>query len=1125
MQLKVFGLRFSTLLTMKLLILLTIIACLQSSARGFGQPVTLSLENAPLEKAFKEIKKQTGYSFVYTRVQLKNTLPINCQVKNGNLKEVLELCFRNQPLSYLIEDRYIVVQTKFAVEHPISFSQILRDVSGKIINEDGDALPSVTVTAKHSKKVTITNEQGEFTLKDLANDDVLLITMVGYLNREISVSNQGNLLISLKLAIGSLDETIVIGYGKTTRRYNVGSISKISAEEIGKQPVSNPLSSLQGLVPGLVVTSTSGVPGAAIKIQIRGQNSLNPNPDASGINPLDQPLFIIDGVPFAPQNSNINQFSSIAAPPSGTTAIYNNPYGGLSPFNTLNPSDIESIEVLRDASETAIYGSRGANGVILITTKRGKPGKTNLGLNVYRGISHVTRAMDLMNTQQFLEMRREGFRNDGAAPTLNPGRSYAPDLLIFDSTRYTDWKEFFLGGSATTTDINGVISGGTAHTQFLIGSGYHHETYIYPGDFGSYRATVNINLHHQSADKRFSVDFSSNFSYSKNNSSGSEDALKAFTLAPNFPSLENPDGSLRWSYNNFNLIENPLAYLKQKYTASNTNLISHFLLSYTLSPGLTVKSSIGYNNLSGDEIAQKPKSTQPPTNNPISYSNFGYSNYRTWVIEPQLDYTKSIGKFKMSILFGSTTQKNTNSGVITEASNYANDDLMGSISAAGATRTMDQFSEYKYAGFFGRGNFIWDKKFILTITGRRDGSSRFGSGRQFGNFGSVGGGWLFSEDSLFKNNLPWVSYGKIRANYGTTGSDGVGDYQFMSRWGIAGNPIQGSSGYQPQNLPNSKFSWSITKKFEAGLDLGFLKDKIVLSTTWFVNRCGNQLVTFALPSQTGFPGVTANFPALVQNKGIEFQITSTNISNKHFRWVTSFNISAIRNKLVSFPGLAESSYAFIYVVGQSTSALKKYTLLGVDPANGNYVFATKTGTPTSTPNASTDRAVIGSLDPKFFGGLNNTITWKNLDVSFLFYFTKQLGANYLQQINIYPPGSSRVNQPVAALDRWQKSGDIASFQRYTYRSSGSPAANAASYFINSSGAYSDASFVRLRMLSITYKLNANFIQKAGLKECKIYMNAQNLFTITNYKGNDPETQSFYSLPSLKTVVGGIQFNF
>ncbi len=445
---------------MKLLILLTVVACFQVSGRGFGQRITLDLKDVSLEVVFKEIRKQTGYSFVYTREQVKRSQDVTIQVQNVDLNTVLDQCFRDQPLSYLIKDRYIVIQNKRNKPEVAGEKNFLIDVSGKVINESKEPLVGVTVFAKRSGKTSVTNENGEFSLQKIHEDDILVLTSIGYFKQEIEVNNRNQLLIQMDIAIGSLDETIVMAYGKTSQRLNTGNIAKISAEEISRAPVANPLAAMQGRVPGVTIVQSNGIPGSAFRILIRGRNSVQQG---------TEPLFVIDGVPFAPNNSNINNLASIAASSIGA---------GLSPFNSINPSDIESIEVLKDADATAIYGSRGANGVVLITTKKGNKGKAKINLKFYSGISKVTKVPRFLNTKEYLSMRRDAFQSDGiVADATN-----APDLLIWDTSRYTDFAKMLIGGTASIADFQGSISGGSKSTYYSFGLGLHRETTVLPGD-------------------------------------------------------------------------------------------------------------------------------------------------------------------------------------------------------------------------------------------------------------------------------------------------------------------------------------------------------------------------------------------------------------------------------------------------------------------------------------------------------------------------------------------------------------------------------------------------------------------------------------------------------------------
>jgi len=426
--------------------------CFQS----FSQKITVSLRGAGLEKVFRQIEKQSSYRFVYSEETLQNTLPVSVDIHNGTVEQVLSICFNNQPATYSINDKVIMVKAR-PVEREPADSAEYGVITGRVTNEQGEALEGATVTIKGHAQATATDRTGNFLLRTASAPVALIVTNIGYTSQEITFKGKSPLLAKLKSAINTLDETVVTGYGKTTRRLNTGNISSVTAEEIGRQPVSNPLAALEGRVPGLLITESNGYPGSSFKVQLRGQSSIGLTP---GILPPNDPLFVINGVPYAPNNNQINQINSAAG------------NGGLSPFNNINPSDIESIEILKDADATAIYGSRGANGVVLITTKKGKAGKTTVNINVYTGIQKALQSMDLLNTSQYVAMRKEALANDGAIPD----QSNAPDLLSWDTTRYTNWKKQFIGGTAHTTNAQLSLSGGNENTQFMLSTNYYRQT-------------------------------------------------------------------------------------------------------------------------------------------------------------------------------------------------------------------------------------------------------------------------------------------------------------------------------------------------------------------------------------------------------------------------------------------------------------------------------------------------------------------------------------------------------------------------------------------------------------------------------------------------------------------------
>lgn len=1104
---------------------LLIVALVQASAAGFSQ-VKLSEKNVPLEEVLKSIEKQTGVNFFYDRKNI-DAVKIDIKVSNATLKETLDKCLNGLHLTYEIKENAVYLYQKepsFIEKVKAALAAI--DVSGRILDEQNIPISGAIIQLKSGGKVATTDASGFFTLKNVDPKAIIVISFLGYEKKEVPAAVYiGN--IKLTVATSKLDEVQVIAYGTTTQRYSVGSQAKVSAEEIASQPVMNPLSALEGRVAGLLVTSNSGAPGAAVKIQIRGQNTIGSTPSNRIV--TDNPLFIIDGIPFAPQNASVNRVQGI----NDVNGV-GTPGAGISPFNTIDPASIESIEVLKDADATSIYGARGANGVILITTKQGKVGKTKFSGNLYTGVSTFTRTMPLLNTDQYLEMRREAFANDGITPSKTVGTSFAPDLLIYDTNRYTNYLNELYGKNSSMQNANLSLSGGDIMNTFYVGMNYGRQNYMFPGDFAENRLNGSMKLHHNSLNRKFNIDFSTSYNYDHNNVPGSPSILSAFTLPPNFPALTNPDGSLKWDYQGVNFSTyintgiNPLAYLKRSDNINQNGFLSSMLVSYELLPGLKIKSLMGYNTLTASEFSTYPIEAQNPgSSTRTSIATKSTNNFYTWNFEPQISYDKQFGKEKINVLVGSTLQKTDNNYVGISGSGFTNDLLLGSISSATTITPSDGDTPYKYNAGFGRINYTHDNKYIVDFTGRFDGSSRFSPGKQWGKFGSMGAGWIFSQENFFKKALPFISFGKLRGSYGTTGNDNVGNYQYTSNWSVLASSYlyNGGIGYLPKNLENPDYSWSTTKKLEAAVELGLFNDRIVMSTAWFRNRSDNQLVQYQLPSQTGFNVVTQNFQAEIQNTGWEFVLSGSVVKSQLFNWKTSFNLTVPQNKLISFPGLATSSYANYFIIGQPVSTIRGYKYAGVNPTTGLYQFQTTSGTLSSTPSAlnKDNQFILGNTDPKMYGGWRNTFSYKSVSLDLFFEFRKQRGVNYMSAIT--NAIGTQANVPVDALNNvWKNPGDQATYQRLTSQSTGAVETAFLDYH-TSDAILTDASYIRLKTAGLSYSFSSKLIQKIGMNSCRIYANAQNLLLITHYKGSDPETQNYYGIPPVRTVSAGLNFGF
>jgi len=1127
-----------TLRVVKLTAIILFTACMQVSARGYSQTVTLTRNNASLVILFQEIQRQTGYNFLYSYEDVDRAGTVDVALENVPLPEAVEAILHNKPLTYAIIEKTVVIKPK-----PVAAVIISPDVSpaqapapptlhGHIVDSLGNPLVGASVTIKGTKTGTKTGIKGDFEIKDLPKGAVLVITYTGFTNKEITPAPDGNVWLVLQRSPDILDAPVIQAYGTTSRRYSVGSISTVDAETISKQPVTNVLLALQGQAPGLAVNATSGVPGSRVELQVRGQNTMQNT--TSTFRPYDQPLFIIDGVPFATQNNNISQFSSLANSGGFNGGISQN--GGISPFNGINPADIESVSILKDADATSIYGTQGSNGVILITTKKGKAGKTNFELSVNTGFNSSARTVKLLNTQQYLALRTAAFAADSVTPGSDPYNysNYAPDVTVFDPTKYTNWQKVIFGKTSNNTDVHASLSGGNSQNTFLLSTGYTRSDFNYPGSFADQRMTLHTATHHNSVDNRLTVDFGTDYSNDQNNS-GTFSGGSSLLLPPNTPDLLDKSGNLIWNYKGVDLSNYQFyAYLKKPVNTNVSLLNTNLHIGYKILPGLSISANMGYSRSSTTEHTANPAAAQSPLYSPNVTAAFDNSLYQTINIEPQLDYINTIGKGVFSALVGASYKKNIMAGTSITGYGYANDNFLGSINGAATVYGNDQSDIYKYSAGFASLKYVYDRKYIVSLTGRRDGSSNFGPGHQFGDFGSAGAGWIFSEEKGFKKALPGISYAKISGNYGTSGSDGIGSYLYQSFWAPANNgavPFQGIAPNTPQNLYNPNYSWALKKSLNLAMDLGFFHDRVLLNATYYRDREGNQLSGYPLPAQSGFPSVLENLTSTVQNKGWEFSLTSTNIKSKVFNWSTRFNITFNRNKLLSFPNLASSSYANTYVIGKPTSEIIGYKFKGVNPQTGLFEYYDNKGQATISPayglaSAGGDQVPIADREVKYMGGITNTLSYKQFTLYVFFQFSSQTAPNWLNNVySSYYPGQGAQNSPVQVLDYWKNPGDHAQIQRLT-SSYSSDAATAASPFGQSSGAYGDDTYLRLKTLSLSYTLPAAMAKKLYLHDARVYVNAQNLLTITNYKVGDPETfGDLTGFPLQRIVAFGLSLNF
>jgi len=1103
---------------MRLSFIFIFAALMQVSAFTKAQKVTLNENNVSVESVLQKIRKQTGYDIIYNKDWLDQTKRISVNLNQSPIDEALKIVLADQPISFELTEQTIVLrkkETTFLERLADRWAAI--DVLGKVVDEKGQPLAGATVKVKGKSQTTKTNKDGEFFLKDVDEGSILQISYVGYTDLEIKADkNVGS--VQMNISTGDLQEVeINKGYYIEKQRFSVSNVGRVTAKEIENQPVSNPLLALQGKVPGLFITQSTGLPGSGVKVRIQGQNSLSRGSD---------PLYVIDGVPYPsqllPSLSTVQGSSGNSVPlPIGAGSQAD--IGG-NPLSFINPSDIESIAVLKDADATAIYGSQAANGAILITTKKGQVGKTKVEASLQSGLGKITNRLRLLNTTQYLEMRKEAIANDGLQI-----ESTDYDINGFwDTSRQTDWQKELIGGTANYNDVRVSISGGTTNTQFLLGGGYHKETTVFPGDLNDQKGSFHFSVNNTSLNQKFKTNFTGGYLIDNNKLQSLDLTRDAMWLAPNAPTVYNSDKTINWMPDNGSSTwGNPIAKQYQKYNVKTSNLFSSLNMVYNIGKGLSITNRFGYNKLDIDEYngtldkGRRPESFLTESR----YADYGSGQIQTWIIEPQLNYNKDLGSGAIELLVGSTFQETKRDRFSISGTGFNSDIVMENIGAASSIRTTTVLKTlYRYNALYGRVNYNYKQKYLLNVTTRRDGSSRFGSKNLFNNFWSVGAGWIFTDEIFLANILPFLNFGKIRASYGTTGSDQIGDYQFLDRYSSypVNVPYLGSPALLPESIPNPYLQWEETKKFQIGVDLNFLNDKMIWSATYIRNRSSNQLLSYILPSIAGFSNIpSVNFPATLQNSSLEISLSTKNLSDKSLKWNTEINLTLPENKLMKFPGIEKSAYYSAYVVGEPFTIDKIYDFQGVNSTTGLFEFRNQNGNLTSNPDFETDRTVIINRSPTLFGGIQNNLVYKNFELNILFQFVKQKGANYL--LGNYP-GVPNNNQPISVLDRWMKIGDENGLQKIS-TGSDYDISNSYSAATLSKLSWEDASFIRMKNVALYWTLPQSFSRKAGTDMLKLFFSGQNLLTFTKYSGLDPETLSSISLPPLAIFTIGLQAKF
>lgn len=869
-----------------------------------------------------------------------------------------------------------------------------------------------------------------------------------------------------------LDETVITPYQVTTQRQSTITVYQLSAPTIIQSPVNNPMETIEARIPGANIRQNNGVPGSALQIRLGGRHSIQQGND---------PLIVVDGVPWA-TNGFLTPIGSSSA--QGTV--------GASAFNGIPITAIGSISVMQGPAATALYGSRASNGVILITLKEGRSGALSWNVAANGGVSWAVPTSPLLNTQQFLGVREEAVRNDG----LRVSDTTVPELK-WDTMRHTDFKHMTIGHVGVVQHAHVDANWGNRLSWFLISGRYYRESSVFPGDTHDQNVSLYGNWHYQSMNKRLRVGVSSMGNVEDVHLPRSDYSQFQY-LAPNAPPFKDAAGRLQWG-NAQTPFTNILAQTYNVYRGDVTTLLEHAQATYEWRPYFFAEARVGYNGIFTRERSLSPVIGKAPyvIPAPVNDTTTANNHYNSGIVEGLLRYAGPLGgEGRLDALVGITYQ-GQREAYESYWTKRINPRTPSSVPEAVANR---------YKALFGKVKYVWRKAYILEAALRRDGSSKFGPGYHYGNFGSVGGAWIFRE----KDSAPGLSFGKVKGGYGTTGNDQI-------------NPSIYDTA--TARMLNNNVRWELNYRAEFGVDLGFARNKLLFSAGVYRSWTRDQLI-YGLPGRGRGLARFMLMPANVLNEGLELQVQALDIKLGPVGWTSQLAVTVPRNVLRSFPTLDSTALAVTMVVGQSLSVTKNYHLTGVDPSTGLYMFS---GVPLGGAGTAKDQVPGPSLDPKVFVGWSNTLSYGNWQLSVLLDWQRQKGLNPLAVIDKHNPagfqnGSALSNGPVEWLDHWRNAGDRSSRQRLTTGGDARAFQALLNYF-QSDGLYRDASYMRVKTVALSYRWSAEQLKSRRVEGMGVFLRGQDLWRVSKYPVTDAETQDPYGLPPMRVVTVGFSISF
>ncbi|WP_229365890.1 TonB-dependent receptor [Fibrisoma montanum] len=1086
--------------------------------------ITLQVESTDVRNILSSIAKQANVKFVYSSNTIQASRKVSLAARNEKLSKVLNELLTPLQVSYEVVGNRILLrktpadQSSLAPLNPATFSVETADqtVAGTVLDEKGAALPGVSVVLKGSTRGTTTDPAGKYRLSVPDGNATLVFSFVGYQTQEVAVGTRSVIDITLQSDDKSLNEVVVVGYGTVKKSDLTGSVAKVGEAAIKATPIVSLDRAMQGRAAGVLVTQNSARPGGTSTIRIRGTGSVNASND---------PLYVIDGFPT----------------------------GNL---NSINSDDIESIEILKDASATAIYGSRGANGVVLVTTKRGRAGKTFVSYDGYYGVQSVRRQIPMLNAREYAEFINEARLNGGTTPYFDGS---APDRPLPSALgEGTNWQnEIFREAPIQNHQL--LFSGGSEKSRFAVSAGYYDQQgIIINSNFKRY--TLRANLDNEISSRvKLGVTLLGAYTTSQSNrteqdgNQGGTVTSSALNAPPTFSAYA-PDGSytrILGSVLNGPGFDNPVAIAREITDQSNLiRVLANTNLDFKIMEGLTFRTTFGADlqGAKGNYYATRKTFLGESSNGLATVSN---SQSINWLNENTLNFNRTLNtRHTIGALLGYTIQGTTVENAQANGRTFNDDFALYNNLGAGSTLVAPSSgaSDWRLISYIARVNYNLADRYLFTLTARRDGSSRFGENNKFGFFPSGAFAWKVLNESFAQNQKLFTDL-KFRVSYGLSGNQEIGNYQHYANVRSETYVLGGTlfTGNYIGNITNPDLRWEKSAQFDAGVDFSLLSNRIQLTADYYIKTNSDLLFNVNIPTTSGFNSALQNI-GKVQNRGVELGLNTINVDRGGFRWNSEFNISFNRNEILSLEGRNEfttGSDVVLYAAAFNPILLRVGSPLGTfygrvtDGIFQNQAEVDASAQKTAKPGDiryrdlnndgqinDNDRAIIGNANPKFFGGLNNTFTFKGLELNIFLqgnYGNDLLNFGRFDYLNL----TSSNNNTKEVLDRWTP----------TNPSNTIPRANSAGGSrILSTFQVEDGSYLRVKNLSLGYNLPAALVKRLYLSGAKVYVLGQNLFTFTKYTGYDPEVNRYGSssisqgidyggYPAARTVTVGLNLKF